>query len=761
MAMDGGLQRTAEDRIGDTAYGAYVVDDRESFVDVRTLLKTLWRRKWVIVASILICATLTGLFVAQLTPRYQASALVMIETREQNFIDLDSVVAGIGANSSALQSEIEIIRSTQLLQRVIRKLRLDEDPEFNASLRPASIWDTLSDPAATARQILPEGFLAALGIDATADMIDELAQEERTRRLIVERVADRLQVQLLSTSFIISIRFESTNTRKAALIANTIADQYIVDQLEAKFEATQRATMWLNERVSDLKDRVEAAESTVEEFRASLAVVDGQGLELTNQQLAQLNSSLIDARAERAEAEARFNQVARLVDRGGDVTSAAEVLSSPLIQRLREQQAEVERQLAELSTRYGERHPQMIDGRAKVADIRRAIEVEVRKIVEGLRNELQVARARERSLQENVSTLEQKALGQSKSSVRLRQLEREADASRLIYENFLSRFKETSEQGDLQQADARIISRADPPTEASSPRKALALAIAAVFGAFSGLGLVFLLESLNNTFRSARQFEAETGLAVLSSIPKIGSRRIRREIFEYALQKPNSALSESVRNLRTSLFLANVDQPPQVVLVTSALPAEGKSTLAALLALTTARMGKRTIIIDCDLRRPSLAAIINGESADSLVSVVSGRTPLDEAVIVHPDEPELHALTSTVSQANAADILASRRFAKLIEKIREDFDFAVLDTPPTLAVSDARIIAKLVDTSLFVAKWDATPREVIRNGIRKFTEVDAPLAGAALSIVDMKKQSTYEDAGEGYYQTRYSEYYND
>lgn len=758
--MDGGLQRTAEDRAGEPGYTAYVSDDREPMVEIRTLAKTLWRRKWVIAASILICVGLTTLMVLQITPRYQATALVMIETREQNFIDLDSVVAGIGANSSALQSEIEIIRSTQLLERVIGKLRLDEDPEFNPSLNPPSMWATLRNPVALAQSVLPTGLLSAVGLNPEPQLVDELAQEERTRRLIVEDVARRLRVELLRSSFIISISFESTDRRKAALIANTIADQYIVDQLEAKFEATQRATVWLNERVTDLKDRVEDAERGVEEFKASLAIVDGQGLELTNQQLAQLNTNLIDARAERAEAEARFNQVARLVDRGGDVTSAAEVLSSPLIQRLREQQAEVERQLAELSTRYGERHPQMIDGRAKVADIRRAIEVEVRKIVEGLRNELQVARAREQSLQDNVSDLEQKALGQSKASVRLRQLEREADANRLIYENFLSRFKETSEQSDLQQADARIISRADPPTHASSPRKSLALAIAGVFGAFTGLGLVFLLESLNNTFRSARQFEAETGLTVLSSIPKIGSRRIRREIFEYALQKPNSALSESVRNLRTSLFLANVDKPPQVVLITSALPAEGKSTLAALLALTTARMGKRTIIIDCDLRRPSLAAIINGESADSLISVVAGRTPLEEAVIVHPDEPELHALTSTVSQANAADILASKRFANLIETIREEFDFVVLDTPPTLAVSDARIIAKLVDTSLFVTKWDSTPREVVRNGIRKFSEVDAPLAGAAMSIVDMKKQATYDYAGDGYYLTRYSEYYH-
>lgn len=729
-------------------------DQRPAQLDLLRLLQMLWRRKWLLVAAMMLAVLASAAVVSQITPLYRASALVMIETRERNIVDIDSVLPGLGDRATALQSQVQIIRSAQLLERAIDKLRLDLDPEFNATLEPPSFWKGFFSLTAWRAAVTPDWLSAAPPPE------DEILKTERIRRAVLDRVAEGLTVRAVPNSFVMAIAFQSSNPRKAALIANTIADQYIVDQLEARFDATQRATVWLNARVGELKARVETAENAVEEYKASRAIVDGQGVELTNQQLAELNTSLIESRAASAEANARFAQVSALLDRGDPIGSVAEVLSSPLIQRLREQEVELLRREAELATRYGDKHPRMINLRAEIRDAERAIEGEVRKIVDGLRNEVQVAKAREQSLQENLDALSETARAQSQSMVKLRQLQREAEATRVLYEALLSRSKETTAQADLQTADARIISHAQPPNEKSSPRTTLALGVAAMLGLGAGVGLAFVLEGVNNTFRTAKEFEAATGVAVLANVPKTGPRQTRRQIFDYVWEKPNSVVAEAVRNMRTSLLLSNVDNPPKVVVVTSAVPGEGKSTLAALLALTTSRMGKSTIIVDCDLRRPAMASIFGGDAERSLVPVVSGRVDFDKAVIVDEREPDLHALIASVSQANSADILSSRRFAELIEGLRAHYDFVVIDTPPTLAVSDARIVAKLADIVLFASRWDATPREAIKAGLRDIQSVGVPIAGAAMTMVDFRRQRSYAayDA-PGYYNRSYGAYY--
>ncbi len=720
----------------------------EGLIAYRAYLSTLWRRKWVIVFTMVFSIGLTMAVLQQITPQYTATAQVMLNTRETNVVDIESVISGLPANAGIADGEIAVITSIQLLERVVDKLRLERDPEFNPPPRPPSF---IAEWKQSLKESLPEDVRIALGISDEPKITDAALQAEAERRGVIARLGNALKVRQRGKSVVLLISLTAGDPRKAALIANTIADQYLVDQLEAKFEATKRATAWLNERLSGLRDKVEQAESAVAAFKESQSIGEGGGVEIINQQLGEINSLLVTARAARAEAEARYEQVRRRVDQGG-LAAAANVLTSPLILTLRQQRAVLAREVAELSTRYGDRHPKMINIRAEIGGINSAIASEVRKIVENLKNDLEVAQARENTLTESLGELEDRAFGQSKTSVQLRQLEREAEASQLIYQNFLNRFKETSEQEGLQQADARIISEATPPGAPSKPNRKRSLNLAGFFGLIGGIGLVFLLEALNNTFRTVAELEERTGLVVLASLPLVGRRLRRGKVLSYVLEKPNCALAEAVRNLRTALLLSNIDQPPQTVMITSSVPTEGKSTTCILLAHMSAQVGKSAVIVECDIRRPTLHKTFGIEDGHGIISVLDGTVTLDEAL--WQDEATGFAVLPAIrSTPQAADIMSSKRFGAMIEDLRKRYDLILLDTPPVLLVSDAGVVGQYADTTIYTVRWDHTPRDAAMQGLKQLRELGVRVSGAVVTLIDQRRAARYSYSryGYGYY----------
>ena len=727
-------------------------DDAGEAIDLRAIFGVLWRGKWVVLAMVLLGFGLGYVISKQIKPVYAASATVMLNTRDTNVVDVESVLSGLDSDSGAVAGEIALITSFQLLDRVVEKFRLERDREFSP---PAGEGVPLHRQVMDAAiGVLPENTRLALGLGLPdAVMPEPLSRVDAERVQVVNRLRASMEVEQQRRAPIISISVESGNRDKAVLLTNAVAEQYIVDQLEAKFEATQRATSWLNERVQGLKDQLEKSEAAVEAFRANMAEEGGQGIELTQQQLGELNSQLIDARAARAAAEARLNQVRRVRNQSG-AAAAADAVDSPLIQSLRGQRADLVRREAELSNRYGDRHPTMINLRAEIADVNNAIAAEARKSLGTLQNEVEVARARERSLQATVNDLERQSISQSRESVQLRQLQREADANKLIYENFLTRFKETSEQEDLQQADARLISPAKNARFAGIPGTYF-LAGGGMLGLALGLGLLFLLEQLNNTFRSGHEIEEKTGLGVLASLPRFGRRRRRNQVLDYVRDHPTSALAEAVRNLRTALLLSNIDTPPKVVMVTSSLAAEGKSTTCLLLAEMSTLTGKSAIIVDCDIRRPTLYRTFGIDGEHDIISVLEGSVTLDD--VIHVDETSgLHVLPTLKSAPQAADVLSSKRFGQLVEALAERYDLVLLDSPPILLVSDAGVIGKHADATVYAVQWDNTPREGAIRGIKQLRDLGVAISGVVLTLVDRKRQAEYS-----YYRYGYGDYKND
>jgi len=731
-------------------------------VDIRRILSIVWRRKFLI-AGVTLLFVLAGLYqLSRITPIYSTEATIMLNNRQTRVVDIDSVVSGLSNNVSAVGSEIQLLRSTQLLERVVDKLRLENDPEFNYALRPKPPQSRLMGLESYLPGALVDRLMGPPPAPAPVVAVAKLPDAElrSLKRSIVGQLRGRMSAAPVSGTLALKVGFSSPDPRTAQLIANTIAEQYIIDQLEAKYEATRRASSWLNERLQDLKAQVEEKENAVATFKAGQTNSTGQGTVLTTQQLTQLNSELVAARTSRAEAEARFNQVSGQVQSAG-LSRAAESLSSPLIESLNQKLSDLRRQEAELSTRYAERHPRILNVRAEIADTSAAIEREVEKAVRSLRTELNVATAREQTLQRSVRQLEQRAISQDQSSVELRQLEREAEATRVLYTNFLSRFKETSEQEEIQQADSRIISAAERPGRPSSPNRSRSMIIVLMLGLVVSAGLVMLLEQLDNAFRSPEQMESALGLVTFGTIPLVkGFRKNRADVLEYVREKPTSGLAEACRSMRVSLMLSNVDNPPEVVLVTSSLPSEGKSTTAILLAHAIASQGKKVVIVDCDQRRPSLHHTLKLENSISVLDVLTGKVELADAI--QKDHPSgLHALPARETAAHAIDLLSSKAFERMIAQLREMYDMVVLDAAPTLAVSDALVMSQISDALLYVVKWDDTPREIVSSGIDRLKENGVRVTGAVLAQVNMSKQARYGYyySGASYYYRKYKNYY--
>lgn len=724
--------------------------------DIRDLWRLIWRRKHFIVIGAIVFGALAYFITSNMTPKYTATATVMLQPRDTNLLEgIESVVSGLPFSDDVIRGEIVVLNSNALIGRVVDELGLISDPEFNANLR--------AEPGLTDRvmSLVPESWRTWLGGltggDEPATPGDPALQAADLRQGVIGALQDNLQIEQVGITLAISIKATSADRVKAARIANEMANQYLINQLETKFETTRLATEWLGDRVSELRENVEAANAAVESFRERMAIDQGQTVELTNQQLSELNLQLIEARTERAAAEARYEQVSRQV-RSGGAQSAAEVLSSPLIQGLRAQEAELIRRAAELSTDYGDRHPVLVNVRNELRDLRSTIARETNKIVERLRGDMEIARAREAELQQAVQGLQGQALDQSRASVQLRQLESDAEAKRSLYNSFLARFNETSQQRDFQQPDAQIIALAPIPREPSSPFVKLITVAAAIFGAGVGFGMIFLTEVFDSTIGAIQEVPSETGLSVLASIPSVDLSR-RETMVDHVIKKPMSQLAENVRALRTTLLLSGSGSPPKVIAVTSSSSREGKSSLTSMLATIWARSEQRVIIVDTDCRHPNVHRLFSIPHDKGVLAVLADRVDLEEA-IVHDPKSRVDILPTEQSPRDAVNQFEPAAVQAMFSRLREKYDVILVDTPPVLSVADTRIVSKFADTVLYAVRWRKTPRDAVRQGIEQLYRDNINVAGVVVTQVDFRKLSEYGYRGETY-RTGDSRYYLD
>ena len=729
--------------------------------DVRERIRWAWRVIWLGKGMILACLALAlvpaVMYVQQLTPRYTAEATILIEAPDTGDTLLERSAMRARVNDAMVQTEAEVLESSPLAQRVIAKLGLDRDPEFNVALRkpkPLDQFLSMLNPVSW----LPDSWRSGQLVEGS---LTPAARAEMERARITRTFLSRLNVKAQRRAFIITVQFTSESREQAARIANTLADLYVLDRLEAGFEETRRVSTWLGERLDSLRRDVVAAETAAEEFRSANGLrrkTERQGT-ITDQQLSDLSSRLVMARTDLAQKQARLDQVRALARGRGSVETAIDVLQSPLIQRLREQEVTLQREISEASKTYAERHPRLVGIRADLAELRGKISNEIEKIAASVVNEVEVASTGVRTLEREMETLRRRTDVAGEAEVKLRELERQADAGRAIYEAFLSRFKREAEQERIQRANARVLSPADIPVRPSYPNKQSMLLVVTLFALAAGVGLVFLLERMESVLRSADESEILTGLPTLAMIPML-SRAARRAAHpeEEVIGRPRSPVADAVRSLRTTLIVGEHGDQGKVIAITSSVPKEGKSFVAISLARLFARAEQRVLLIDADVYRPRVHSAIGFDGERGLVHILQGEGGFDE-LVVRDTVAGMDVLPAGHSSVRPEEALTGPAMARLLEELSERYDRIVIDTPPVLAVADTRVIAPLVNRVVYLVKWNSTPREAVRNGVKLLREARAPLAGVVLSQVDQQKHARYGYGDYGQYYGRYREYY--
>jgi len=711
---------------------------------LREVLGMLRRHRALILGTVAVLTGLVSVIVFQLTPKYKAEALVLIEGPKTSVIDLRSVVTGLPYDQDRINSEVAVITSRTIASRIVRDGKLMKDEEFNLALRERRGIMTWI------RSLIP-------GSDKP---ISEQEKERLERQNVVDLLAQSIVVTPQFQSRVISMSIISEDPNKSAQLTNLLVDTYLVDQLEAKFTVIQRTSSWLGSRIATLQRAVEGAERAVEAYRQKFGLIKGKEQETAvSSRITNLNGQLVIARVKRAEAQARLEALESAIKSRGGIESVAAVQSSSLIQQLRLRESTVIGRLAELSSEFGRKHPKIIAVRAELADLRAKIRLEVLKIVSRVRGEVQIARSGERAIAESLAQLEGAEAALNRASVGLRALEREAEANRALLKTMLARLKETSAQRGIQSADARVISRATIPSVPYFPRTFLFIGVAMGASLIVGLGLAVGLEQIDSGFRSSDQIEQMTGYPTIGLIPNLESKLAKTGgVFRFIDENPVSQYAESIRNVHVGLALSNVDQPPKRILITSAMSGEGKSTTAFALARVAALAGKRSILVDCDLRNPTSHSLAGLPRSPGLVDVITGNADLKTA-IQSTGVANFSVLPAGDPPTNPSDLLMSERMKRLIIELSEQYDLVVLDSPPVMAVSDPRILAPQADTIIFVVRWAKTKRENVVHSIRQLADNGAKIAGVVVTQVNVKKHAEYDYGDSGYYSSRYSKYY--
>lgn len=726
---------------------------------VKSILDVVYRRYWIISIAFLAVFSVVAYSTFTATPYFTAKATVIVDTNGSNVIDLDSVMAGISGTTAELDTQVKIMSSKSLLTRVVKAQNLTEDEEYNPYL-----WEPESGGIMSGLANVIGFFLGGSEEEENLMPAAPLTPEQQAEKEIEATTSvfgGHVSVSRVGTTYLIDIWVTSKSPEKAAELANAVADQYGVDQLEAKLETTQRATDWLLERVSGLREEVGEKERLVEQYRSETGLLAAAGTSLNEQEIASLSAQKIQQETALNRARARFENVRRAQASGTGVDSISEVLNSPVISNLKSQQALVLRRQAELRSTLGERHPDLIRVQSEAEDIERAISVEVQKIITTLGNEVQSAQEEVDKLNGAISRARGQLIQNNRNRVRLNELERDAEASRVLYEDFINRAKETGEQDELAQADARILSSASVPGSPSSPRTKISLLLGFVLGGIVGVGLAFLAELFDNHVSSVEDVQRKLGTKSIGTVPFIAGRGIlglgKNSPPDYLTKNPLSAYAESVRYLRAAIAFSDLDGETKTVAITSSLPNEGKTSMTLSLGRMSAMSGSRTLVIDGDFRRRELTRMVGIAPEIGFIEHLFGAGSLKEAIHRDP-KTTLDVLPLSNAGHTPHDVFGTRSFDELLETLKKQYDIILIDTGPLLLMAEARVIAGKADKTILFVRWRHTSRGAARQSLALLRNFNANVLGIALNMVNQTSRRHHKDPSAS--NKAYGKYYS-
>jgi succinoglycan biosynthesis transport protein ExoP len=722
------------------------------------------RRLGIIVLLICLSVVCGAVYLYTAPPKFLALSELLIDTKKSQLFQQQSVIGDIAMDSAAVDSQIQVLKSENIATSVIKDLHLTGDAEF-VGAKPGLFGTVVG-------YFLPQTPTSELELQQRANAVFE-------KGLVARRIAN---------TYVIEIGFLSLNPGRAAEIANATADAYIVDQLEAKYQATRRASAWLQDRIQELRQQASTAERAVLDFKKANNIVDTGGRLIGEQQLAEVNSQIVLARASTAEARARLNRISEITR--NDISGIDNVLRSPdpavadalrndVINKLRSEFLGLANQEAVYSGRLGHDHLVVVNLRNQMFEIRKSIFDELKRIEETFKSDYEIAVAREQSIQRSLAEAVAQNQTTNQAQVSLKDLDSNAQTFRALHDNFVQRYMESIQQQSFPFTEARVITHATPPSSKSQPNNALVMALASASGLLLAFGVALLIDISERGFRTPEQVESELNTSCLTVIPLIGGsadplkplpaaradRAAARQLDQSGVLfgvvgSPFSRFAEAFRTIKVGIDVFALAKSNKTVGVISTLPNEGKSTVAANLARLIAHAGGKAILIDGDLRNPSLTRALAPEAEIGLLEVISGKKLLTDAIWTDPATSLTFLPMVTKSRlSHTNEILASAAMKQLLDGLRGVYDYILIDLPPLTPVVDVRATTQIIDSYLFVIEWGRTNVEVVERALGSAPLVYERLLGVVLNKANLDLMRNYSrNPGYGY-QTKYHERY--
>jgi capsular exopolysaccharide synthesis family protein len=671
------------------------------------------RSKWRLAVSVAAITFVAVAGVGLLIPRSQyAEATLIVHPAGENLTEPGDVQSSAPPDTSAVDTEVEVMRSPAIAEAVARKLELYKDPAFG-------------------------GF-------AAATPSDELM------RTVVSAIEADSRIRRIGLTYVVQVGFLASNTARAKWIADNIVATYMARKLNGKLTAVARADRELDATLGGLRDQAAQAESRVEDYEAQTNLLGANGTSLTETELSALNQEIADAQADSAEKHARLGAALAQARSGGGGSDVGATLASNTIAALRQKEADVSANLAQLQTEFRAEYPAVQKAQAELQDLRVQLKSETGRILSSLRADADVAGRREASLLVSRQETEAKLVANNRSRSGLLTLQQTADSSKKIYETYLTRASEVSAARSLQQVDATVESWAIAAPASPFTSTRFILAVGFVLAIIAGFLAVVVSEMSNRSIRSRGDLMRVTGVPLAGILPDVRALRRAGRPAAYIIRRPLSASAEAFRSVRAHLAFALPEEKSQIIAVTSAVPGEGKTLTSICLARTYAATGSQVVLLDCDLRRASASKLF-AKPNFGIAEIIAGSMPIEDALI-HDSKSGIWFLAGSAAKNISGDIFSSRRIDELLKELAGKFDKIVIDTPPLLGFAEARILAAKADCVLHVIRWDKTPATTVHAAVRLLRQSNARVAGAVLNRVNVRRQARYGFAdGSDYY----------
>ncbi|MFZ6724233.1 GumC family protein [Undibacterium sp. MH2W] len=713
----------------------------EEKVDFVEYWKSISKRKWAILGFSLTVALLAAIVAFLMTPVYRSTVTLLIDSTKSKVVSIDEVYGGFSENRDFFLTQVEILKAPDIALKTITKLKLWEIPEFDPRKK---------------EQSAVEKFLIVIGY--TED-IPKKWDEESLAKAVLPKFTKQLSIEPIRLSLLVKVNFESVDKELAAKIANTMANTFIDSDLDIRFQMTQRASNWLEERMVGVRQKLDASEKALQAYRDQAGIVDikSDSQSGAGKQIEEVTQKLVETRLRRAEAENAYNQI-KNAPKGADLSSLPAVVKNIVVGEALKQQAEADRKLSEIAQRYGAEHPKYVQAEGEAKTARENVKRQIETVVQSVTREYEVAKGTENMLAQTLNQAKGSVQGINRKEFQLNLLEREVDSNKQIYDLFLKRAKETNVSGDLQNPVGRVVDQAKASNLPVKPQKIQIISVAFVFGLLAAAAASLLIDLLDNTLKSTTDVEAKLKQPLLTTLPLLAKKDADRSSTAHMfLEDPKSLYSESIRTARSAVLLSSIDLSNRILLITSSVPGEGKTTFSINLAVAHSHT-KKTLLIDADMRRPAVAKGLDFEPHSlGLSDLVAGTAPFSECVKTLPG-CDLHVITTGTNVPNPLEIILSQRFKDTIAELSKIYEIVIIDSPPVELVSDALVLSKMASGVVYVVKALDTPYQLARKGLMRIRRAEGKILGVVLNHLDFKKAEKYYGEYSGYGKYGYDKY---